>query len=31
VRKGAAWWLQSKGEGDETHVIIRAVSTPELL
>ena len=31
VRKGAAWWMQSKGDGDEAHVIIRAVATPELL
>jgi phosphohistidine phosphatase len=31
VRKGAAWWLQSKGDGEDVHVIVRAVSTPELL
>ena len=31
VRKGAAWWLQSREREDETELIIRAVATPELL
>jgi phosphohistidine phosphatase len=31
VRKGAAWWLQSRANGDANEIIIRAVCTPELL
>ena len=31
VRKGAAWWLQSRERDDGKDVIIRAVATPELL
>lgn len=31
VRKGAAWWLQSRTRADVPDVIVRAVTTPELL
>ncbi len=31
VRKGAAWWLQSRERDGEKEVIVRAVATPELL
>ncbi|MEO7254371.1 MAG: histidine phosphatase family protein [Casimicrobium sp.] len=31
VRKGAAWWLQSRDREGENEVIVRAVATPELL
>ena len=31
VRKGAVWWLQSRTRGDFPDVIVRAVTTPELL
>lgn len=31
VRKGAVWWLQSRTRADMPDVIVRAVTTPELL
>jgi phosphohistidine phosphatase len=31
VRKGAAWWLQSRERDGTTEIILRAVTTPELL
>ena len=31
VRKGAAWWLQSRAREGGSEVIVRAVATPELM
>jgi phosphohistidine phosphatase len=31
VRKGAAWWLQSRARDDSTEVVVRAVVTSDLM
>jgi len=31
IRKGAAWWLQSRAREAANEVIVRAVATPELM
>ena len=31
IRKGAVWWLQSRARDDSQEIILRAVTTPELL